>query len=84
MTIGQQRVYTLAEITQEFMQLPLPQQCSMLFNALDVMQAYQGRSQFICIALAMGYHIIASSDDGEAPQFYRGSPKVESIEEEKE
>ena len=47
--------YSEDQIQEEFNSLPNHQKIEMLWEALDYMQQYNGRSRFTCLALAMGY-----------------------------
>lgn len=43
------------EIAKEYNKLSSSKKISILYEAIDVMQEYNGRSRFYCIARAMGY-----------------------------
>ena len=47
--------YTAEFIQNEFDRLSFQNQSNILYHALDYMQQYNGRSKFLCIAMAMGY-----------------------------
>ena len=47
--------YSTDQIQEEFNRLPSHQKIEVLYEALDFMQRYNGRSRWTCIALAMGY-----------------------------
>jgi len=47
--------YTSTEIHREFLDLSLEKRNKILYDAIDYMQSYNGRSRFLCIAMAMGY-----------------------------
>jgi hypothetical protein len=47
--------YTESEITVEFHKLSKKKQTEILWEALDYMQEYNGRTKFYCVARAMGY-----------------------------
>jgi hypothetical protein len=43
------------EIAKEYSRLSASKQVPILYEAIDIMQQYNGRSRFDCIAKAMGY-----------------------------
>ncbi len=47
--------YTSEQIQTKFQKLTKDKKIEVLYEALDFMQAYNGRSRFLCIAMAMGY-----------------------------
>jgi len=47
--------YTETQIRKEFSKFSKNKQIEILWDALDYMQQYNGRSRFLCVALAMGY-----------------------------
>lgn len=47
--------FTSEQITKEYDNLSAFQKCKILYEALDYMQQYNGRTKFLCIAMAMGY-----------------------------
>jgi len=47
--------YSHDQIAKEFSELTRVKQIETLYEALDFMQSYNGRSRFLCIAMAMGY-----------------------------
>jgi hypothetical protein len=49
------KYYTSKEISKEYDALSLKQKNEVLYEAIDYMQSYNGRSRFLCIAMAMGY-----------------------------
>lgn len=49
------KYFTSAEINVEFNNKTPEQRESILYQALDYMQAYNGRTKLKCIAMAMGY-----------------------------
>ena len=53
--------YTKSEILRKFNALSWKDQSNVLYDALDVMQQYNGRSKSQCIVMAMGY----DNDEGE-------------------
>lgn len=46
---------TSTEVKEIYNSLPLDRKNHILYNALDYMQSYNGRSKIQCIAYAMGY-----------------------------
>jgi|TARA_R110000851_G_scaffold131429_1_gene265312 hypothetical protein len=47
--------YTHDYIAKEFSKLTQVKQIEVLYEALDYMQQYNGRSKTLCIAMALGY-----------------------------
>jgi uncharacterized protein YeeX (DUF496 family) len=47
--------YTSEQIYKKFLKLSLQKRNEVLYEAIDFMQQYNGRSRFLCIAMAMGY-----------------------------
>ena len=50
-----EKYYTSEQISNEFEKLTNDKKISVLYDAIDYMQSYNGRSRFLCIAMAMGY-----------------------------
>jgi hypothetical protein len=50
-----EKYYTSEQISNEFEKLTKDKKISVLYDAIDYMQSYNGRSRFLCIAMAMGY-----------------------------
>ena len=50
-----EKYYTSEQISNEFEKLTKDKKISVLYEAIDYMQSYNGRSRFLCIAMAMGY-----------------------------
>ena len=50
-----EKYYTSEQISNEFAKLTKDKKISVLYDAIDYMQSYNGRSRFLCIAMAMGY-----------------------------
>ena len=50
-----EKYYTSEQISNEFDKLTKDKKISVLYDAIDYMQSYNGRSRFLCIAMAMGY-----------------------------
>lgn len=55
------KYYTLDEIKKEF--ATKKDKVSILWDALDYMQSYNGRSRWYCVALAMGYENTEGGND---------------------
>jgi len=49
------KYYTSEEISKKYAALSLKEKNEVLYEAIDHMQSYNGRSRFLCIAMAMGY-----------------------------
>jgi hypothetical protein len=49
------KYYTSEEISKKYAALSLKEKNEVLYEAIDYMQSYNGRSRFLCIAMAMGY-----------------------------
>ena len=49
------KYYTSEEISKKYAVLSLKEKNKVLYEAIDYMQSYSGRSRFLCIAMAMGY-----------------------------
>jgi len=49
------KYYTSEEINKKYAALSLKEKNEVLYEAIDYMQSYNGRSRFLCIAMAMGY-----------------------------
>lgn len=47
--------YTHDQIAKEFSKLTQVKQIETLYEALDYMQQYNGRTKMLCIAMALGY-----------------------------
>jgi hypothetical protein len=61
------KYYTYEEISKKFFNLTKNKQIDILYEALDYMQQYNGRTRFECISLAMGYE----NDGGENTKYYK-------------
>jgi hypothetical protein len=57
-----EKYYSNNELLMEFNRLDDKQTVSVLYDALDYMEQYNGRSKFTCIMMAMGYQ----NTDGES------------------
>jgi hypothetical protein len=49
------KYYTSEEISKKYAALSLKEKNEVLYEAIDNMQSYNGRSRFLCIAMAMGF-----------------------------
>ena len=49
------KYYTAEHISKQFEKLTRLQKIDILWDALDYMEQYNGRSKFLCVAMAMGY-----------------------------
>lgn len=49
------KFYSYSHIQKEYAKMTKDQKISTLLEALNFMQSYNGRSRFLCIAMAMGY-----------------------------
>lgn len=54
-TIKKPKYYTAQEVSDKFQKLTKDEKINVLYEAIDYMQSYNGRSKMTCIALAMGY-----------------------------
>ena len=52
---AKQKYYTSEDIQKEFSKLTKDKKIEVLYEAIDIMQSYNGRTRFLCIAIAMGY-----------------------------
>lgn len=46
---------TSSEVLKEYVNLSNAKKVSVLNDAIDYMQQYNGRTKFLCVAMAMGY-----------------------------
>jgi hypothetical protein len=49
------KFYSYMHIQKEYSKMTKDDKISTLLEALNFMQSYNGRSRFLCIAMAMGY-----------------------------
>jgi hypothetical protein len=49
------KYYTAEQISKKYHKLSMKSKLHILSTAIDIMQQYNGRSKFLCIAMAMGY-----------------------------
>ncbi len=50
------KYYTSKHIQKEYSELTKDEKIKILYEAIDIMQQYNGRSRFLCIAMALGYN----------------------------
>lgn len=61
------KYYTSEEISKKYAALTLKEKNEVLYEAIDYMQSYNGRSRFLCIAMAMGY----DNDEGDDKSYFK-------------
>lgn len=61
------KYYTSEEISKKYALLSIKQKNDILYDAIDYMQQYNGRTRFLCIAMAMGYN----NDEGDNKSYYK-------------
>lgn len=67
-TVSRKVPYVNADyIMKKFYGLSYKKQVEILFDALGNMQQYNGRSETLCIAMAMGY----ANDEGDYGTYYK-------------
>lgn len=49
------KYFTSKEISDEYNLLSCKEKNVILYDAIDIMNQYNGRTRFLCIAIAMGY-----------------------------
>jgi predicted metallopeptidase len=57
------KYYTAEQISSKFEQMTKDEKIKVLYEAIDIMQEYNGRSRFLCIAMAMGYDNFEGKSD---------------------
>jgi|GEM_PF-5285525 len=57
------KYYTAEQIRTKFEKMPKDLKIKVLYEAIDIMQQYNGRSRFLCIAMAMGYENFEGESD---------------------
>jgi len=55
--------FNAKQIGDEFAALSCTEKLQILYDALDIMQQYNGRTKFLCIAIAMGYDSLEEGND---------------------
>ena len=58
-----EKYYTAEHIQQEYSNFTKNKRIEILYDALDIMQSYNGRTKFLCIAMAMGYNNYEGEDN---------------------
>lgn len=61
------KYFTEQEILKKYSKLTKNKEIEILYSALGHMQTYNGRSRFLCIAMAMGYR----NDEGDNKSYYK-------------
>jgi hypothetical protein len=54
---------TSSEVLKEYVNLSNAKKVSVLNDAIDYMQQYNGRTKFLCVAMAMGYEQDSNNDN---------------------
>ena len=57
------KYYTADQIREKFEKMPKDLKIKVLYEAIDIMQQYNGRSRVLCIAMAMGYENFEGETD---------------------
>ena len=65
--------YTIEEITKEYHGLTYKERSFILYDALVLMEGFNGTSRFKCISIAMGYDNL----EGEFGTFFKRSKQAE-------
>ena len=65
------KYYTTEQISKKFESLTKDKKISVLDDAIDYMSQYNGRTKFLCIAMAMGF----DNDEGDDISYYKRSEK---------
>ena len=60
---AKQKYYTSRDIQKEYSKLTKDKKIEVLYEAIDIMQSYNGRTRFLCIAMAMGYDNYEGEDN---------------------
>lgn len=58
-----EKKYTSEQIQNKYDRLSLKKKNKILYEAIDIMNQYNGRTRFLCIAMAMGYENFEGNDD---------------------
>ena len=58
-----QKYYKSEQISEEFSKLTKDKKIKVLYEAIDIMQSHNGRTRFLCIAMAMDYYNDEGNDD---------------------
>jgi hypothetical protein len=67
------RYHTSEEVSTMYGKLTCKEKNEVLYDALDYMNQYNGRTKFLCIAMAMGFR----NDEGDNKSYYKPSEKGE-------
>lgn len=67
------RFYTGEEVSAIYGKLKCTEKIKVLYDAIDYMSQYNGRTRFLCIAMAMGFR----NDEGDNKSYYKPSDKGE-------
>jgi len=65
-----EKYYTSEQISKEYTALSKDKKIAVLYSAIDYMQQYNGRTRFLCIALAMGYDNIEGKSNTYIKRIY--------------
>jgi len=60
---AKQKYYTSTDIQKEYSKLTKDKKIEVLYEAIDIMQSFNGRTRFLCIAMAMGYDNYEGEDN---------------------
>lgn len=69
MTETKTKFYTTEYVSKKYASLSLKEKNEVLYEAIDYMNQYNGRSRFLCIAMAMGF----DNDEGNENSYYKRS-----------
>lgn len=61
------KYYTSEHIQSIYVSLKDSEKIKILSNAIDIMNQYNGRTKFLCIAMAMGYN----NHEGDDKSYYK-------------
>lgn len=61
------KYYTSEEISKQYNKMTKDEKIEVLNSAINYMQQYNGRSKFLCIAMAMGYN----NHEGDDKSYYK-------------
>lgn len=63
------KFYTSEQVQEKYNKLTKDEKIEVLYEALNYMQQYNGRTRFLCIAIAMGF----DNDEGDNKSYYKVS-----------
>lgn len=69
------KYYTSSQVSEAYSKLSDKQKVEVLSSALDYGLQFNGRSRFLCIAMAMGYH----NTEGETNTYFRPNQDKEDV-----